>query len=1013
VRRQSFVFFPVFLAVSLFLFHDKSLAQGLSRPADRIGVPIDDQSTAQLTGNRHPMARREFETGPAPADYRIERMLLVLETDPAQRRELEALIEAQHNPGSPEYHQWLTPETFGERFGASPGDVRQLTDWLSAHGFDVEEIPAGSRSIVFSGTAAQVESAFHTQIHTYNVGGELHHANATDPAIPAALAGLVNGVATLHDFRRQPMHSRVQAAPEYTSGSSHYLTPGDFATIYDVAPLYSSGIDGTGQTLAIVGRTNIQMSDVQTFRSLFGLASNNPTVVVNGTNPGIVSMDEEAEADLDVEWSGAVAPHVAVKLVVSASTSSTDGVDLSAQYIVSHNLAAVMSTSFGSCEASMGASERAFYSNLWQQAAAQGITAMIASGDSGAAGCDSPSENKATGGAAVNGLCSSVYSVCVGGSELNESGNPGLYWSAANSASYSSALSYIPEVAWNESGSDGGSGLWASGGGASAYNAKPSWQAGPGVPADGKRDVPDVSLSAAGHDGYLVVIQGNVYIVSGTSAASPTFAGLMTLVDQKTAARQGNANTVLYPLGSLQAASGAHVFHDITAGNNSVPGQTGFSAGPHYDQATGLGSADAFVLANHWNDANTQAAPVLNVAATPASAQIAQGGKGSIPVSATVSGGFNAAVALTVTGAPTGMTPAFAPASLSAPGSGSSVLTISVASSVAPATYTLTVTATGGSQTKTTQVSVQVLPVFSLTASAPSLTVAAGSAGAVTLTTHGGTGFSSAVALSAGNLPAGISAAFLPATIAAPGSGASVLTLSAGASAVAGTYSLTITATGGVSEAITLALTVTPPPTFSLSAGPSSLTLAPGGSGSTQITAVPLYGFKSAVSLVAGSLPAGVSVQFAPASIGGGSGAATMTIQTSGTVAPGSYTIEVMGTTPGLTTSPTASVTLNVGRFSLALASPAVTVSRGQSAATTLRTSVTNGFNAPLLLSANGLPKGVTASFSPASIANPASGTSTVTFTAASSASAGTQTVTLTAGSGGASQSITLALTVK
>jgi subtilase family serine protease len=913
VRRHSFFFFPVFLAVLLFLFHDKSLAQGLNGPPDRIGSAIDDQSTVQLSGNRHPLARREFETGPAPADYRMERMLLVLETDPAQQRELEAFVEAQHDPGSPEYHRWLTPESFAERFGVSPGDIRQVTDWLSAHGFVVEEIPGGSRSVLFSGTAAQVESAFHTQIHTYNVGGELHHANGSDPQIPAALAGVVNGVATLHDFRRAPMHSRVQAAPEYTSGSTHYLTPGDFATIYDVAPLYSSGIDGTGQTLAIVGRTNIQMSDVQTFRSLFGLASNNPTVVVNGANPGIISTDEEAEADLDVEWSGAVAPHAAVKLVVSASTSSTDGVDLSAQYIVSNNLAAVMSTSFGSCEASMGASERAFYSNLWQQAAAQGITAMIACGDSGAAGCDSPSENTASGGLAVNGLCSSAYSVCVGGSELNESGNPGLYWSAANSATYNSALSYIPEVAWNESGSDGGSGLWAGGGGASAYYAKPSWQTGPGIPADGKRDVPDVSLSAAGHDGYLVLILGSVYVVSGTSAASPTFAGLMALVDQKTAARQGNANTVFYALGSLQAASGAHVFHDITAGNNSVPGQVGFSAGPHYDQATGLGSADAFVLASHWNDATAPATSALSVTAAPASVQVPQGGKGSVTVTAAVSGGFSSAVALTVTGAPTGMTPAFAPANFSSPGSGASVLTVAVASSVAAGTYTLTITATGGSQTKTAQFSVQ----------------------------------------------------------------------------------------------------VTPPPTFTLNAGPSSVTLASGGSGSTQVTAVALNGFKSTISLVAGSLPAGVSVQFAPASISGGSGGAAMTIQTTSTAAPGSYTIKVAGTAPGLTSSPSASVTLSIGRFTVALTSAAVTVSRGQSAMTTLHTAVVNGFNASLLLAASGLPKGVTASFSPASVANPASGVSTVTFTAASSASTGTQTVTLTAASGGASQSIAVSLTVR
>src|SRR6202035_4730415 len=243
-----------------------------------------------------------------------------------------------------------------------------------------------------------------------------------------------------------------------------------------------------------------------------------------------------------------------------------------------------MSTSFGLCEASLGFSGNSFLNSLWQQAAAQGITVFVSSGDNGAAGCDSPSASSATNGRAVNGLCSTPYSVCVGGTEFNDGSNASLYWTASNaSGTQASAISYIPEVVWNESGP--GAGLWASGGGASTIYAKPSWQTGTGVPADGKRDVPDVSLTASGHDGYLIVQNGGLYVVGGTSAASPSFAGVMALVVQNTAARQGNANTTFYPLASRQRAGGASVFHDITSGSNSVPGQTGFNATTGYDQA--------------------------------------------------------------------------------------------------------------------------------------------------------------------------------------------------------------------------------------------------------------------------------------------------------------------------------------------------------------------------------------------------------------------------------------------
>ncbi len=311
-------------------------------------------------------------------------MILVLQPDAAQQDALTALVAAQHDPESPQYQQWLTPESFGQTFGASERDIEQVVNWLQGHGFDVEPISAGRGSLVFSGTTAQVESAFHTQIHVYDVGGEIHHANSSDPEIPIALAPVVQGLVSLHDFQAKP-----QYVPDYTSGTTHYMSPADFATIYNLAPLYAASNDGTGQSIAIVGRTNLNLSDVQTFRSKMGLPPKDPTIILNGADPGIVSSGELGEATLDVEWSGAVAKNATILFVVSGSTHSTDGVDLSAQYIVTHNLAPILSLSFGSCEAVMGASENQYWNSLWQQAAAQGMSVFVASGDSGAAGCDS------------------------------------------------------------------------------------------------------------------------------------------------------------------------------------------------------------------------------------------------------------------------------------------------------------------------------------------------------------------------------------------------------------------------------------------------------------------------------------------------------------------------------------------------------------------------------------------------------------------------------------------------
>jgi hypothetical protein len=550
----------------------------------------------------------------------MEKMILSLRMPETTRARLDQFLDQASNPSNPAYHRWLTPEQFGAQFGASQADVDRVSLWLLSQGFKIDEVAPGRLSITFSGTCDQVEQAFRTVIMDYSVNGKVRHANAVEPSIPKALAGCVSGVVTLNNFPRTPYNTGFKPvpfhpvrlnpsdlkSPFYTGKSgSNYLAPGDFATIYNLKPQYTAGNDGTGVGIAIVGRTHIGISDLTLFRSRFGLPANQATIVVNGPDPGDMGSSEDGEAYLDAEWSGAVAKSASVFFVVSRSTTATDGVDLSANYIVQKNLAPIMSTSFGSCESGMGATENAFYNNLWSQAAAQGITSFVSSGDNGAAGCDSASATSGTG-QAISGLASTPYNVAVGGTQLDDAG--GSYWASTNNADQSSALSYIPEVAWNESSLDGGSGLWASSGGTSTLYSKPSWQVAPGVPADGKRDIPDVALTAATHDGYLVYQGGKLGAVGGTSAASPSFAGIMALIVQKTQQRWGNANTKLYPLAATQyGAAGTAVFHDTTTGNNSVQGVTGFTCGTGFDQVTGLGSVDASALVTAWGGTGTVA----------------------------------------------------------------------------------------------------------------------------------------------------------------------------------------------------------------------------------------------------------------------------------------------------------------------------------------------------------------------------------------------------------------------
>ena len=985
---------------------------------DRITSTIDDQVRVRLHGNVHPLAQPEFESGAVAPDQKLERMILSLGISAGRQQALDQLVADQQNPDSHRYHQWLTPEEFGHEFGVSDHDLAQITGWLRSHGLEVEQVARGRRSIVFSGTAAQVEAAFHAQMRTYKVGGETHQANATDPEIPRALAGVVEGIVSLHDFRAKPTLTSVRpiAVPQLTtSGGAHYLAPADFAAIYDVAPLYQNSIDGTGQSVAVVARCNIHLSDIQAFRSFFGLPANNPKIVINGTDPGIVSNGEETEADLDAEWSGAIAKNAAIQFVVSASTNTSDGVTLSSQYIVNNNLAPVMTMSFGLCESAEGASGNAFNKNLWQQAAAQGITVLVSSGDSGAAGCDASSANTATQGAAVNGLCSTPYSVCVGGTEFNDSSNPSAYWAASSDpTTKGSASGYIPEMVWNESGLAGGSQLWSSGGGISTVYAKPSWQSAPGVPADGMRDVPDVALTAAGHDGYLVYQNGNLEVVRGTSAAAPSFAGLMALVVQKTGSRQGNPNPTLYSLASSQATGGAAVFHDVTIGNNSVPGVTGFSAGVGYDEATGLGSVDAAQLINNWGGSS---APSLQVSLSSSSLSVADGASAGISVTVGVSGGFSSAVTLSAAGLPAGVTAAFSPATLTAPGSGTSALTLSAGSQVAAGSYPVEVTAAGGNVTQNAGLTLIVTQggSFTLALSSGSVSVKQGGSGSVQATVTAASGFNAPVALSVAGLPIGTTATGTPAGFAAPGAGSSTLLLSAGVQTAPGSYPLLITATGGgATQNASLTLTVTQSGGFTLGLSSSTVSVAPGGTGTMQETVTTSGGFNSSVTLMVGSVPAGLTVSPGYAVLAApGAGINTLSVSAAPQMGPGNYTVQVTAAAGGVTQNASFTVTVTQpGSFTLKLASGALSVKQGGSGSVQASVSISGAFSAPVAISVAGLPAGVTAAATPGSFPAPGTGSSTLIFSAGSQAVTGVYPLQVSATAAGVTQTLPLSLTV-
>ncbi|HEY6292416.1 MAG TPA: S53 family peptidase [Terriglobia bacterium] len=620
---------------------------GSSSAVPRIVEPVDESRLVQLRGNTHPLARPEFDRGAVEDSVLLDHMLLQLKRSPEQEQALEEFIDRLHDPHSAQYHKWLTPSEFGEKFGPSAQDIETVTNWLQLRGFQVNVVYPSGMAVDISGTAAQVRHAFHTEIHRYSVGGVEHIANASDPQIPLAFEPVVVGFASLHDFRPQPHLKRHPNFSFPFEGSELYeVGPQDFAKIYNVSPLWkaSKPIRGAGETVVVLEDTDINPADWTTFRSSFGLASFAGTLTqLHPTSPGPGSNcldpgtnSDEGEAAVDAEWSGAVAPDAAIELASCADTKTTF-----ADLIAGENLLngtsppPIMSDSYGGCEREYGKSGNEAYNNLWQQAAAEGTSVFVAAGDEGAAECDAL-RSYATHGIAVDGTASTPYDVAVGGTDFQDfvDGTTGTYWSNTNDTGGASALSYVPEMTWNDScassvlytyeGFASGNAFCnsptglsflavdAGGGGSSVVYSKPSWQAGVvGIANDSRRDLPDVSLFAA--DGlythallycmsdtaqggspcnYSNATDASNNSAGGTSFSAPAFAGIQALVNQKTASRQGNPDYVLYRLaadeygsngdpnhGNLtlcdatngNAVGASCTFYDVTLGDNDVP----------------------------------------------------------------------------------------------------------------------------------------------------------------------------------------------------------------------------------------------------------------------------------------------------------------------------------------------------------------------------------------------------------------------------------------------------------
>lgn len=685
-------------------------------PAVRIASEISGAQSALIQGSQHPLANPEFDAGRMPASSQLSGVTLVFNRSAAQEADLNALLAAQQDPSSPLYHHWLTSDQFAARFGMAQADLDKVSSWLEQQGFTVDTVNRSRNNIRFSGNIGQIESAFRTQMHYYNVEGQKHFAPSTALSVPAALAGVVVDVRNLNDFRPRPNHTVPRAG--FTSGvsGSVFFAPADIVTAYDIKPLYSAGIDGTGQTIAIMGQSYVHVSDVEAFQAAAGLTKKDPTLVlVPGTgSDGTISQGDEGESDLDLEWSSAIAPGANVVLVYAGSSTNSGGVYSSIQYAIDEMIGNIISFSYSSCEVSEApASFVTGFELTLKQAATQGQSIMAASGDQGSTACNGTTGLTAAQQTAlqVNYPASSAYVTGVGGTEMQPADIGGgssfsTYWNSnytgtsnvANDLT-NSLIKYVPEVVWNDDLTSSqctltpASGcLSATGGGTSALVARPTWQAGvTGIPSGSMRLVPDIAFySSPGLPGYLYCTSDptsfqtgqaascnsgfressttDLTVAGGTSFATPIFAGMVALLNQKLnfTEGQGLVNPALYALAtSANYSSGA--IHDITSGNNNCTsgsaacGTTtgGFSANTGYDEVTGIGSLDLNLIAAVWptnSNTATNALTTTTTAVTSSNANPAAGANVTFTITVASTSGSSTptgSVTLQIDGGPT------------------------------------------------------------------------------------------------------------------------------------------------------------------------------------------------------------------------------------------------------------------------------------------------------------------------------------------------------------------------
>ncbi|MGA8492305.1 MAG: protease pro-enzyme activation domain-containing protein [Terriglobales bacterium] len=778
-----------------------------AQTTDLVRTQVDPANRVPLTGHHPAWASLQNDAGAVPADLPMERLTVVLARPPQVEQAYTQFLKDQQDPASPDYHHWLTPVQIGKRFGVSSHDLQAVTVWLQSQNLTVDAVSNSRQRITFSGPASAVGNAFGAELHYFTVNGEKRISINTEPQIPAALAAVIKSVSGLFTVKLYPQHeSETVQAPSHNVGSnwrtipdatfcsgstcSNIIFPADFATIYNLNGV-TGGINGAGQTIAIVGRSRVCTADITNFATQAAVTANVPTVIVPplGVDPGPAACSgsasgDQSEATLDVTRSGSVAQGATLDLVISGDTSTQDGIQIAVAYAVDTNPvpAHIMSISFGNCEASAGAPGVQFWDSLFTEAAGEGISVFVSSGDSAAAGCDTAfTTPPPTQSLSPNSICASSYATCVGGTEFADAANPSQYWSSTNGNGFESALGYIPEGAWNEPlNGNGQPQVAGTGGGVSSFIATPSYQTGTGVPAARSgRYTPDVAFSASDHDGYFgclaagggscVVNNGSFgfEVFSGTSAAAPDMAGITALLNQKEGSAQGLLNPNLYTLAATPTNA---VFNDVTVAssgvtgcvvttpsmcNNSTAGPTGLTGGlsgylvtAGYDEATGLGSINVANLLNNWSSSSL-VATTTTLTASPAS-----------PVNVGTSVTFTATVkpSSASTKTPTG-TVTFSDPTLGKLGTAtlnSSGVATLASTTLAGASYSIT--ATYGGDTNFSGSTSSALPYnvqdFKIAASPPTVTVAApGGSGTTTLTITPLGGFSQTLTYSCTGLP--------------------------------------------------------------------------------------------------------------------------------------------------------------------------------------------------------------------------------------------------------------------